>query len=144
MALDTAAIANAVVDVLEGLAGMGEVEIGVPESTDYRVSAYVTMGSQPNTRKATQLVQRSARIFVTFAYRVDKNQGVAELALMGLVDAFHTALYADLTLGGVCGVTEIDSGLADTPDYQLRSGKEYREYPVILTATQNTTFVSGA
>ena len=117
--------------------------IGVPESTGPRVSAYVTMGSQPNERKATQLVRRNARYFVLFAYRVGNDQDAAERKLMALVDQFLNALYADLTLGGTCLSLEIDTGLADTPDYQLRAGKEYREYPVILTAAQDTTYTTG-
>jgi len=60
------------------------------------------------------------------------------------VDQFLTALYADLTLGGVCNGLEIDTGLADTPDYQMRAGKEYREYPIILTAPQDATYSTGA
>ncbi len=144
MALNTAAVATAIIAKLTALTGMGETGIGVPESTGTRVSAYVTMGSQPNERKATQLVRRNARYFVLFAYRVGSDQATAETTLMGLVDQFLTALYADLTLGGVCKGLEIDTGLADTPDYQMRAGKEYREYPIILTAPQDATYSTGA
>lgn len=140
MALNTQAVADALVAVLSGLSGIGAVQIGVPESTSPRVSAYVTMGSQPNERKATGLVRRNARYFVLFAYRVDKAETKAETTLMGLVDAFLAALYADLTLGGACKSIEIDTGLADTPDYQLRADKEYREYPVIVTAAQDANY----
>lgn len=140
MALNTTAIANAIVVKLQALSGMGAVQVGVPESTGPRVSAYVTMASQPSVRKATGLVRREARFFVLFAYRVDKNETTAETTLMDLVDAFLAALYADLKLGGACNSLEIDTGLADTPDYQMRAGKEYREYPIILTASQDTTY----
>jgi len=144
MALNTLAIANAIVVKLQALSGIGTVQIGVPESTNYRVSAYVTMASQPNVRKATGLVRREARFFVNFCYRVDKAETTAETTLMGLVDAFLTALYADLKLGGACNSLEIDTGLADTPDYQLRADKEFREYPIILTAAQDAPYTTGA
>lgn len=144
MALNTLAVATALQAKLVALSGVGAVQIGVPESTDKRVSAYITIGSQPNVRKATGLVRREARYFVNFCYRVDKAETTAETTLMGLVDAFLTALYADLKLGGACNSLEIDTGLADTPDYQMRAGKEYREYPIIVTAAQDAPYTTGA
>lgn len=147
MALNTVAVADALVAILEAIAEVvaaGEVGIGVPESTGKRVSAYVTMGSQPNGQKATGLIQRDARYMILLAYRVDKDQELAERTLMSMVDHLLAALYADLKLGGACSNIEIDTGLADTPDYQLRAGKEFREYPVIVTARQYANYTTGA
>lgn len=144
MALNTAAVASALETLVGGLSGVGTTGIGIPESTDHRVSAYITMGSQPNGIKTTERTWRGARFFILLAYRVDRNQTTAETTLMGVVDALLTALYADPKLGGTCEGIEIDTGLADTPDYQLRAGKEYREYPIIVTARQYGPYTTGA
>lgn len=141
MTFNTQSVADELVAILTGLSGMGAVQIGAPESVGPRVSAYVTMGSQSTPRKTTGTVARDARYFVCLTYRLDGAEATAETTLMGLVDAFLTALHADLTLGGICQGLEIDTGLADTPEYQARSGKEYREYPLIITARQYDTFV---
>lgn len=136
MAFNSAAVANALVSVLQGLSGLGAVQIGAPESVGPQVSAYVTMGSQSVIRKATGVVQRESRFFCMLAYRVDGAEATAETTLMSLVDAFLAALHADLTLGGTVFSLEANSQAADEPDYQLRAGKEYREYPVVVTVVQ--------
>lgn len=136
MAFNSVAVANELVTVLQGLDGMGAVQIGAPESVGPRVSAYVTLGSQTIGRKVTGIVQRESRFFCMLAYRVDGAEAMAETTLMSLVDAFLNALYADLTLGGTVASLEANSQAADEPDYQLRAGKEYREYPVVVEVTQ--------
>lgn len=140
MAYNSGAVANQLVTVLDGLSGMGAAQIGAPESVALRVSAYVTMGSQSVVRKATGITQRESRFFVLFAYRVEGAESTAETTLMGLVDAFFNALYADLTLGGTVHSLEANSQAADEPDYQLRAGKEYREYPVTVTVIQRDSY----
>jgi hypothetical protein len=134
------AVANALVSVLQGLSGMGAAQIGVPESVGPRVTSYVTMGSQSANRKASGVKLRESRFFCMFVYRVDQAEATAETTLMGLVDAFLVALDADLTLGGTVNSLEVSSAGADEPDYQLRAGKEYREYPVVVTVTQQGSY----
>lgn len=136
MGLNNLSVANQLVAILSGLSGMGAAQIGAPESLGPRVTSYVTLGSQQNSRKASGLKQRETRFMVMFAYRVDGAEATAETTLMALVDAFMTAINADLTLNGTVHSTEADSQAADEPEYQLRAGKEYREYPVIVTVTQ--------
>lgn len=140
MAYNSSGAANALVTLLTGLTGMGNVQIGSPESMTTRVSAFVTLGSQSTTRKATGITQRETRFFVMLAYRVDGAEATAETTLMGLADAFMDALAADKTLGGVCVDLEANSLAADEPDYQLRAGKEHREYPIVVTVTQRSTY----
>lgn len=140
MAYDSVAVANALVSLLGGLAGMGVVQIGAPSSVGPQVSGYVTMGGQRNVRKATGVTQRDSRFMCMLAYRVDGSEGTAETVLMGLVDAAQVALHADLTLGGICHDLSVDATGADEPDYQLRAGKEYREYPLIVTVVQRDVF----
>ncbi len=140
MAYNSGSVATQILAVLNGLSGMGAAQIGAPESVGPRVAAYVTLGSQSVTRIAGGLAQRETRFFVLFAYRVDGAETTAETTLMSLVDAFTQAIQDDLTLAGTVFTTEIDSQAADEPDYQLRAGKEYREYPVMLTVSQRSTY----
>lgn len=140
MAYNASAVATEIVSLLNGLSGMGAAQIGAFESVGPRVSSYVTLGSQSTIRKTTDTTQRESRFFVMFAYRVDGAEATAETTLMDLVDDFMDAVAADLTLGGTVHATEINSQAADEPEYQLRAGKEYREYPVMLTVTQRSTY----
>jgi hypothetical protein len=140
MAYNATAVANALQTILAGLSGMGAVQIGAPTSIGPQVSAYVTMGSQTTVRKSSGITQREGRFFCMLAYRVDGAETTAETTLMGLVDAFMEALHTDLTLGGVVEDLTADSTAADEPDYQLRAGREYREYPVMVIVTQRSTY----
>lgn len=140
MSFDNQAVANQLLTILTGLSGMGTAQIGAPESVGPRVSSYVTMGSQNTVRKASGIIQRETRFMCVFVYRVDQAEATAETTLMGLVDAFLAALYADLTLAGTVTSAEASSQAADDPDYQLRAGKEYREYPVVVTVTQQGSY----
>ena len=140
MAFNSGGVASALVTLLEGLSGMGDVQIGAPESMSTRVSAYVTLGSQQGTRKTTGTTQRETRFFVMLAYRVDGAESTAETTLMSLADAFMVAIDADKTLGGVVVDAVANSQAADEPDYQLRAGKEFREYPIMVIVTQRGTY----
>lgn len=140
MAYNSGAVASALVTVLEGLNGMGNVQIGAPESMTTRVSSFVTLGSHQSQRKTNGIMQRLTRFFVMFAYRVDGSEATAETTLMGLVDDFMNAIDNDKTLGGVVYDATAESQAADEPDYQLRAGKEFREYPVIVTVTQRDAY----
>lgn len=140
MAYNSGGVANALVTVLEGLDGMGNVQIGAPESMSTRVSSFVTLGSHQSQRKTSGTMQRLTRFFVMFAYRVDGSEATAETTLMSLVDDFINAIDNDKTLGGVVFDANAESQAADEPEYQSRAGKEFREYPVIVTVTQRGTY----
>lgn len=143
MAFNSSAVATQLVTVLGGLSGMGDSQIGAPESLGPRVGSYVTMGGQQNVRKVTGVMQRESRFLCMFAYRVDGAEATAETTLMGLVDDFLQALFADLTLSGTVDSLEVDTAAADEPDYQLRAGKEYREYPVVVTVVQRDSYTAN-
>ncbi len=140
MAFNSGAVAAQLKTVLEGLSGMAVVQIGAPESVGPRISAYVTMGGQNVSRKTTGTTQRQTRFFCMMLYRVDGAETTAETTLMSLADAFMAALYADLTLSGTCTDLEASSNLADEPEYTVRAGKEYREYPIVVIVTQQGTY----
>ncbi|MGL6349601.1 MAG: hypothetical protein ACRC2U_07095 [Aeromonas sp.] len=140
MSYNTAAVANELVTVLSGLSGMGGAQIGAPEAVGPRVSSYVTMGGQRTIKKATGVTQRETRFFCVLVYRVEETETAAEATLMTLVDAFFNALDADLTLNGTVFSLQADSQAADEPEYQMRSGKEYREYPIVVTVIQRDSY----
>lgn len=133
---------TALVNVLAGLSGMGAdvVTMGVPESIGPRLSAYVVSASRVITKKATGITASDPRFNCVLAYRADGDVAAAEYQLIGVLDAFIDALNADLTLGGVCYGVEIDLTLSDTPQYFIRAGKEFREYPVLVTLRQYGAF----
>lgn len=128
--------AQALVTLLTGLAGMGSVQLGVPVTVGPSVSAYVTAAGQPMGRKTSGTTFRDMRFNCTLAYRVDNAEATAETTLMDLLDAFVDAVNADLTIGGVCKSADVDLTLADTPQYFIRAGKEFREYPILVTLRQ--------
>lgn len=128
------------VTLLQALPGMGSVQIGSPESVGTRVGAYVTLGSQQDGHKTTGTTQRETRFFVMLAYRVDGAETTAETTLMSLADGFMAAINADKTLNGTVVNAVANSQAADEPEYQMRAGKEYREYPIIVTVTQRDTY----
>jgi len=140
MSFNNSAAANELVTILAGLSGMGAAQVGAPESVGPRVMSYVTLGSQASSRKTAGVMQRETRFFCMFAYRVDGAEASAETTLMDLVDAFLAALHADLTLNGTVRSLEANSLAADEPEYQLRAGKEYREYPVMVTVVQQDSY----
>ena len=140
MSFNSAAVANQLVTILSGLPGMGAVQIGAPVNVGPQVSAYVTLGGQTVTRKTTGTTRRRSRFFCLLVYRLDGAETTAETTLMNLADAFMDALHSDATLGGTVLDLEATSAAADEPDYQVRGGKEYREYPIIVTVTQAGTY----
>ena len=123
---------------------MGDVQIGAPENVSTRVGAYVSLGSRSLARKTTGTTEGDIRFFVNFLYRLDgsttANEETAETVLGGLVDAFFEALHSDLTLAGTVRDLIANSLAADEPEYQLRAGKEFREYPVIVEVKQRGTY----
>jgi hypothetical protein len=140
MSFSNVVVADELVAVLAGLSGMGVAQVGAPESFGPKVGSYVTLGGIQSQRVVSAVVERDTRFFCMFAYRVDEAEATAETTLMGLVDGFMDALNADLTLGGVARSLEISSSTADEPEYQLRAGREYREYPVVVTVKQRDSY----
>ncbi len=143
MALDSGAIADALVDVLEGLTGIGPVQIGVPKAFTERIHAFLTMGGKVGGRKNSGMTFVDHRFFVNFVYRVADAESNAETALMDLVDEFLQALYDDLTLTGACEGVEIDVTAPDEPEYRMYAGKEYRDYPIVVTVRQYGSYATN-
>ena len=129
--------------LLEAVPGMGTVQIGAPLSWSTQTSAYITVGKQPTGEKTTGSMFREAAYFVDIGYRCDDNlAGVttAETVLAAALDALQQAIFDDKTLAGTCQNADIDTGLSDEPEYRMRAGKEFREFPVVILCRQYTTF----
>lgn len=146
MAFDTVGPMNHILSVLATVPNIATVQLGAPLSWAKRTSAYVTLGPQPSDIKtAGGTVWRDAHYFVDIGYRCDDDgNGVteAELVLAAAVDALQRMVYADKTLGGLVQDTKIDTGLSQEPEYRMRAGKEYREYPVVLVCRQYDSYKS--
>jgi hypothetical protein len=138
VAYSLAPVAARLVTILTGLSGLSAAAVGYgpPMTLDQRITAWVSVGSQPTTPKTTGIMARDSRLFVLFEIRIDGDQAAAELLLMPLIDAFMAAIYVDLTLAGTCRGVELDTGLSESPEYQVRAGKAVRQYPVIVTVRQ--------
>lgn len=137
MSFNTAAGANALLAVVQGLSVDGQ--IGVPESVNKRLYATVTAAGQTYSKLTLGAnagrTMRDARYMVTLVYRMDGGEAAAEAALMAKLDALALALKPGTeTAGGL--VVAFETGLADTPDYQVRAGKEFREFPILVTLRQ--------
>lgn len=143
MALDSGAIADALVDVLQGLTGIGPVQLGVPKSFTERIHAFVTMAGKLMGRKNSGTSYVDHRFFVCFCYRVGDAESTAETTLMGLVDQFLQALHDDLTLGGTCEGLEIEVTAPDEPEYRPYAGREYRDYPLTISARQYGSYATN-
>jgi len=140
MTFATKSVATALKTLAENINGVHAATIGVPETISNRVHAIITAAGQDIGEKTTGTLSRGARYMVNFAYRLDGAETTAEEALMDIIDLFQAALFADRTLGGVCTDIRVDVTLPDAPDYQTRAGKEFREFPVMVTAMQRGAF----
>ena len=137
---DSKAVADQLVTLLSGVTGVNLARKGVPESQSVFLEADVTLGGHTVGRKAQGVTYRDQRYLVTLSYRLAGAESTAEDALMVAVDDLIQQLHDDLTLAGTCQGVEIDASAADSPDYQPRAGREYREYPVTNIARQYGTY----
>jgi hypothetical protein len=144
--LSTLAPLNRLVAVLQGLSGLQQVYVGVPESIGPQVAAYVALAGQSVSNETIDLAQREARYFVAFAYAVAGAEATAETTIAGLIDAFQTALFAERDSGMNAGAGPLvdsvgwDFSLGDRPDYQPIAGQEFRVWPCLVTVTQHAAY----
>ncbi len=146
MALNPSAVATQLQTLISGLAGftgVGVVQIGQPESPVNKLGAYIAMGALPTVRHTTGSARLTGHLWVSFYRRLDGAEGTAETDLMGVVAAFIQAVLDDLSLAGTCKTVDLDTSRADDPEYSLMSGKEIREYPIVLTFIQDTTYATN-
>lgn len=140
MALDTAAPLAFLAALVAAQPGVQGVVIGAPTSLDKRLSAYVACAGQVPIRKATDgLLQRRARYLVVLGYRTGGDAAAAELALPAVIDALTRALAADPTLGGTAEDATLDASGGDSIEYRPYAGQEFRQYPLVIEATQRET-----
>lgn len=140
MGFNSSAVAARLVQVLEGI-GV-PARIGAPQALTQRVSAWVGLGGMDVQLVATCVTQRTTRFYVLFCYRIDNEGAVAETetALMVAVDGFLEALYGDLSLDGLVDQVAVSAAMADEPNYQVRAGREFREYPVVVMCDEQGAY----
>jgi hypothetical protein len=144
MTFDSAAPLAALRTLVAGAMSNETVYVGVPESGASRLIAYLTLGGQkPQDFAAGRCLIRPMRYRITLAYALDGNEQAAEEALGPVLDALTLALFAarDTKLGGtVDSMEEPDLSGADEPRYQMFAGSEYREYPIVVTVSQQSLY----
>lgn len=140
MAFNTAAPLNQLITILTAISGIRQVYKGAPENFAKNVVAYVAAGQQDIRRHTTGTTRRRASYFVGLAYRVSDAEADAEGILCDSLDAFIAAVMADLTLNGTCKETVLDFTLASAPEYEVRAGREFRVYPLLVHCTQDGTY----
>lgn len=144
MAFNTRGVLTEVATLVSGLTGMQTVYTGVPESLATRVSAYVTVGPQPEEDKhGAGALSKSGRIRVVFGYRVAGAEATAEQDLADMIDRFQVAYYAarrtNLT-NTVDSLGNLDHTAASEPEYQAIAGQEFRRYPIDIVFRQTMTY----
>jgi hypothetical protein len=137
MPFQTKALIPYLETVLTGLPGMQHVQRGEPADPPTNVNAFVLVGGQQTTRKATGgQFQRVGRYVVEFVLRVAGEEDDAEDVLADLIDAWELAILSDPTCGGLTTNLELNTAPADNPDYRRLYGPEYRVWPCEVVVTQ--------
>lgn len=141
VAWSTAAPLNRLLTILQGLSGLQSAQIGVPESFDRRVTAYVTVAAQDIDNKSTGgQMQRIQAYRVAFCFALDGAEASAEAAIADLLDAFMDAIFTDRTLGSTLERVEVNATEADDPVYVRVSGEEIRQYVLYVRGSQRKTY----
>lgn len=147
MSLDSGAVLDALVTMLGSVSGVQRVYRGAPMSLTNTLCAWVALGghtiaSEEFEVEDTQL-EREARFYVAFGYRVSGDESTAEDALADAVDDFELTFYQDRLAGSgvfASGTGVRDGGLsatlADAPEYWALAGQENRIYPMLIAVTQ--------
>lgn len=144
---NTPGFLDAVMALLRAQPGISEVVLGAPSQLTERVTAYVTVGPQRFIAKAANgpsggVIEKWSYAFIVLACRITDRGPVAEAeaVIARFADTWPVALFADRTLGGVVQDVAIDMEIAREPDYQMRAGREWREYPCLISGKQQLTF----
>lgn len=146
MSLNALAPLDALVTMVTAISGVQTVFRGAPESLPTRVSAYVTLGGHTIDSDEFHGLERVARYLVVFGYRVMGAESTAEATIAAAVDAFEVAFFAARLAGTglfATATTQVeDGGLdvsgADSPEYAVYAGQEYRLYPLLVTVSQRS------
>lgn len=129
------------VTILTALSGVQKVQVGVPETFDRQVTAYVTVAAQDVDNKASGgLMQRVLAYRVVLCYALDDHEETAEATLAAALDGLVDALFADRTLAGTLDRLEVNALDADEPVYVRVSGQEIRQYVLYVRGTQQKTY----
>lgn len=140
--LNSTAPLNRLVALLQGLSGIQQVYVGVPESIGPQVVAYIALGGQQYAELSPGLRRRTAHYFVGFAYAVAGAEATAETTMASLIDAFGIALMAErrTNLAGTADALDWDFSLGNSPVYAPVAGQEFRLFPVLVSVVQQQSY----
>ena len=121
------------------------VTYGAPTNVAGRVVVYLCLLPTLSRPAASGgLRDRTVRIFVGFAYRLDPTNpasaGVVEEQVATLADLFLNAFESDRSLGGAISSGAIEEDLTRQPTYAAFATQEFRVLPFVLTGVQSKTF----
>lgn len=139
MAFDASAALQELYILVSHIEDLQECKLGVPKAVTKKVSAYVTLGGQAGRKQnmgGGPTPMRELRLYIGLVYRVQDDEGDAEMLLAEIVDRLVAAVDANQTLNGTCVNARLDLTLGDAPQYALWLGQEFRQYPVVVSVTQ--------
>lgn len=140
---DSYAVLSAARDLLAASLGVQQSEIGEPDTTEYRVSAYSMLGAQAIEDEASGgALLRSSEVFVGLSYVVKGAKATAEQTICQTVDDFIRRFYLDRTLGDACENGRLDMSLNSRPIYGQIGGEECRIYVIRVLFDQRETIRS--
>jgi hypothetical protein len=137
---------QAVRDTILGARPGTTITFGAPLSVSGRVVVYLCLLPTMSTPAASSgLRDRTIRIFIGFAYRLDPSNpaaaGEVEQQVATLADLFLNAFETDRSLGGAISGGAIEEDATRQPTYATFATQEFRVLPFVLTGTQTKTFI---
>jgi hypothetical protein len=124
-------------DMLDGIVGIQETFIGIPETYFTRVTASVSVGAREPAYRAAGFHQTTVSYYVEFAYLVEGAEADAEQTLTDWLDGLEDVWLADRantggTLNGLVSSWDLDFTLQADPRFRRQAGDEVRLAPVLV------------
>lgn len=144
---DIEAAMNGLVALIDTIPAVERVQIGAPESPEYRIEAWVTIGDPDviEPERAGTVYRLPINLIVWFGYSVERAEAAAEAQLADLISDF-TRIVIQNRIRTVSGVTRNLNGSVDRmglpqaavggADYTMMAGAEFRLYPLGVRVTQ--------
>jgi hypothetical protein len=138
MAWDIDGVLLALEELWDGIEAVQEVILGSPESFEQDVSVMIGVGSQEvRDARSSGLKRRKMRFINMVMIKVRGNEYTSERTLATLLNDFQIAFYQNRRLGGLANESSLDTSLADSPEYELIAGQEFRRYPIYVEISQD-------
>jgi hypothetical protein len=133
--------------LIDTIPAIERVQIGAPESPEYRIEAWVTIGDPDviEPERAGSVYKLPINLICWFGYSVERSETAAEAMLADVVSDFTRRVIQNRSRT-VDGVTRNLNGSVDRmglphaavggADYTMMAGAEFRLYPLGVLVTQ--------